>query len=60
MGKPFWQSKTLWLNAVGLAVVVLEYLGTINIGDPKLLTSILAVLNFALRFKTDEPVKLSM
>lgn len=56
-GKPVWESKTLWFNFLGLIVVVLQYAGTIHIGDPKFIEGILGVVNLVLRFYTSEPVK---
>jgi len=57
--KPWYQSLTLWTNLVGLLIVVLQYLGTINLIDPDTLATILGVLNIVLRLKTSQPVKLS-
>lgn len=54
--KEFWRSKTFWVNAIGLIVVVLQYLGTIDIIKPEALTGILGVVNFVLRFFTSEPI----
>ena len=58
MNKPFWQSRTLWFNVLGLILVVLEYIGTINIVDPEILATILALGNGLLRFRTNEGVRL--
>lgn len=52
--KPFYQSKQLWLNTIGLAVVVLDYLGTIHVGNPALVGSVLAVLNMVLRVTNNQ------
>lgn len=50
-------SKTLWFNVIGGVLVVLQYLGTINLVDPQVLGALLVAGNFALRFVTSEPIK---
>ena len=47
--KFWWESKTLWLNIVGLVVVMLEYFGQIKLIDPTLLATIMTIVNFILR-----------
>ena len=54
--KEFWRSKTFWVNATGLVIVVLQYLGTINILSPEVLAGILGFVNVVLRFFTSEPI----
>ena len=56
--KEFWKSKTFWVNVIGLIIVVLQYLGTINLIKPELLAGILGFANFVLRFFTSEPIGL--
>lgn len=56
--KKWYESRTIWLNVAGFIVVTLEYLGTIHLVDPEILTGVLGVLNVFLRFRTDEAVKL--
>ena len=62
MDKPWWQSKTLWLNAILAATTVAEaHLGLIqshfgNAGYLGLL-SFAAFLNAALRFVTSQPLR---
>ena len=62
--KQWYQSKTLWMNAIGLAVlivpVVLDALiatfpdvGQLSVWG----TALLAVLNIVLRFVTSEPLQ---
>ncbi len=58
-GKPFWKSRTFWLNIVGAGAMVYNY----YTGSPvpsEALASILAVLNLVLRFDTKEPVSLEL
>lgn len=55
--KMWYESKTLWLNGLGLALVVVEYLGKINVVDPMMLATVLGVLNFLLRLATNEGVE---
>ncbi len=59
MTKNWFQSRTIWFNVVGLVVVILEYLGTINLPvNPEILTIALTVCNAILRFRTDEGIRL--
>ena len=58
--KPFWQSKTVILNVLGLLVVIAEYLGTINIVNPELTASVLAILNLILRTNADQSKDLTL
>lgn len=55
--KPFWQSKTFWLNVVTivLAILTITEPGLIGI-DPKMLLWITGVLNIVVRFLTDQPI----
>ena len=56
--KLWYESRTLWVNAIGLIVVVLEYLGTINLPvlTPETVAFLLAIVNIVLRFVTSTPV----
>ena len=57
--KPFYKSKTFWLNTVGILIIGLQFILSINaIVDPEFQALILAVLNILLRFKTREPITL--
>ena len=57
--KPFYKSKTFWLNIVGILVIVLQYTLSLNLLiDPALQALALAILNILLRFRTDEPIRL--
>ena len=59
MNKKWYESRTLWFNVVGLVVVVLEYLGTVDVPvSMEALTGALAVGNFILRFRTNEGLKM--
>jgi hypothetical protein len=52
MGKPWWTSKTFWLNfATGGIALALEQ------DSPEQLAQILAVANLVLRFFTSEPIR---
>lgn len=56
MAKPFWKSKTIWINII---VIVLTLLLSKLLGlDPVLEVSILGVVNIGLRFATKEGVTL--
>ena len=60
--KPFWQSKTLWLNAIMVALAGINQFGGL-VTDPRALGYIAiatAVLNSALRlFSTAKPISLN-
>ena len=58
--KAFYESKTFWVNVLGLIVVVLEYIGTINIVSPEIVASILAVLNLVLRLGVTQNTRLTL
>lgn len=47
--KMWWQSKTMWINLVGAALVLLQYFADQKLVDPILVTTVLAVGNMALR-----------
>ena len=58
--KSWLASKTLWINGLTLAVTVLTALTSSSILTPGLapyLLGALAVVNLALRFLTDQPLK---
>lgn len=62
MGKKFWKSKTIWLNAILAATTVAEsQLGLLHahFGDGWYfgLLTFAAFLNAVLRFVTSEPIK---
>ena len=52
--KPFWQSKTFWVNILGAAELVFQSSGL----DAGTIAAILAVANILLRFITKEPVSM--
>mgnify|MGYP001611994866 CR=1 FL=1 len=58
MEKKWYESRTLWFNVLGLILVVLEYIGTINVIDPQIIATGLAMGNGLLRFRTNEGLKL--
>jgi hypothetical protein len=51
--KPFYQSKVFWTNTIGLLIVILEYLGTINIFSPEIVTTVIGIINLYFRFVGD-------
>jgi len=58
--KPFWQSKTLWANAVGFIAVLTGAFG-LDLGlDPEtqitIVGAVMAVINIILRFTTKQPI----
>jgi hypothetical protein len=54
-GKSFWQSKTFWLNVIGIGAMLVQS-STGFIIDPEYQASILAVINLVLRGITKEPI----
>ena len=58
--KPFWQSSTLWINFIGIAIIVLDLAVESNlIPDPDVVTIVVAVLNILNRFRaTAYPLRL--
>lgn len=56
--KKWYQSKTVWLNTIGLGIVILQYFGEIDLIDPQYLGIILGFANIAIRIlKTDQPIE---
>lgn len=50
--KPFWESTTLWINALGIVAIVLELVVKTNlIPDADVVAIIVAVLNILNRFR---------
>lgn len=54
--KKWYESKTMWANLVGGVIVLLEYVGTINVVDPEVLAGVLIVVNIVLRVVTSQPI----
>jgi len=57
-GKPWYKSKTVWVNIIALCAIVASYFG-FEIRDDEILviaTAIVTVVNIALRFVTKEPI----
>jgi hypothetical protein len=54
MAKRVWQSKTVWTNAIAIALVMLAG-GALGL-DPRLEVSILGLINIGLRFATNQPI----
>lgn len=61
--KPWWQSKTIWVNALTLAVLIIGVLvtqdGVIPESWLKWLAAVSAVVNVVLRFITEQPITLT-
>jgi len=56
-GKPWWQSKTIWVNVLTMIVDVAGRMSdVIPASAQPYIASGLAILNIALRFLTDQPV----
>lgn len=55
--KPFWKSSTLWINAIGIVIIVLEFVLTTNlVPDPEVVALIVAILNILNRFRVTKPM----
>jgi len=59
--KPFWASKTLWVNVVALVAAVTGSFGLLDLDaetQTSIVAGVMAIANVALRFVTKSPVKL--
>lgn len=60
--KPFWQSKTVWFNALALVVLVAEAFGYADFQPsaelPAAATVVVILLNLVLRLVTSQGVRL--
>lgn len=54
--KPWWQSKTLWVNAMSAVAVCVQALAGQPWFSPELQAAILAGVNVVLRLLTNQPV----
>ena len=57
--KPFWASKTMWANVIALGALVGARFGLeiTQAAQGEIVAAVLAVVNIALRFVTDKPVR---
>jgi len=55
MNKSFYQSKTLWLNVIAMAVLLLQHY-TGYVVDPEIQAALLIVINFIVRMITGTPL----
>ena len=62
MDKPFYKSKTLWVNGISFVVAVLFALGLVEPELPsdleQFVVPVVFLINLVLRFVTKEPVSL--
>ena len=62
--KPFWKSKTVWVNGLTLLASGLTMFATSESLDPKIVGYItglaLPIVNVFLRFVTKEPIKVGV
>lgn len=58
-GKPWWASKTLWVNLVALAASVAAGFGFDISGEAQtsLVAGVMALVNIGLRLITSEPIR---
>ncbi len=60
IAKPIWQSKTFWLNVIGVVVIILQtVLGADLPISPEIQATILGILNILNRFQTQDRVTLT-
>ena len=57
--KPFWQSKTFWVNVIAVLILVADYLFTNQIIPAEWGVLALGILNIILRFMTSQAVTTS-
>ena len=59
--KPFWKSRMLWVNLIGLVFILAEANGLIgaDIGTPESQAVVLAAINLVLRAITRESISWS-
>ena len=55
MNKPIYKSRTLWLNVLSLVAFILQFRFGFVL-PMEIQASILAILNFILRFDTVQPI----
>jgi hypothetical protein len=56
--KKWYQSSTIWINVVGILVLILEFVLTTNlIPDPEVIAVAVAVLNILNRFRAPKRVE---
>ena len=59
--KPFWQSSTIWINAVGILAVFLTLILDLKIiNDVEVVALIVALLNILNRFRPVEKKELTL
>jgi hypothetical protein len=59
--KPFWQSSTLWINAVGIIAVFLTVILDLKIiNDVEVVALLVALLNILNRFRPVEKKELTL
>lgn len=56
--KPWWASRTIWANVVGLGAIVGARYGLelTEAAQAEVVAAVMALINIALRFVTDSPV----
>lgn len=60
--KPFYQSSTLWINAIGILLVILPFVVTLPVvsQDKDLVAILLGVINIANRFRSAPKANLTL
>lgn len=57
--KPFWESKTFWVNVIAILILVGDYLFTNQIIPVEVGALVLGILNIILRFVSDKTISFS-
>lgn len=55
--KPFYQSKTLWLNAIAIVAIILQNITGKEVLNAEAQGIILAAINLGLRLITNTPIE---
>jgi hypothetical protein len=57
MSKQWWQSKTVWVNVIVLALAIVGVFVDFAVFDERILAIVAALLNVVLRFITSAPIQ---
>ena len=55
--KKWYSSKTMFINLIGLAIVLVDYFGQLQYIDYQIVVLLLGLFNVILRFITSEPIE---
>lgn len=58
-GKPWYRSKTLWVNAIALAAIIINTVTGADVVDEAAAAAVITVVNLVLRLVTGRPLELA-